>query len=203
MVVKRAGVDHSNEYGHLGAELIQLSFDANVSLLLFDDRDGAGRVPDWRWGSEPGAARALLRLRLASEEVRVIAADSPEVVDAIAALTPWRSSPPAGSPPRWLQRVRSQLHSGFPSRPRVDGLARDAGVHPVHLARCYRHWYGRSISGHLALARIGRAVDLLADPGVPLSSVAFRAGFADHAHLCRNFRRHLNVTPSEYRRLLR
>jgi AraC-like DNA-binding protein len=203
VVVKRAGVEHANQYGDLGAELIQLSFDAGASLRLFDDREGGGRVPDWKWGSEPGATRALLRLSLASEEVRLIAADSPEVVDTIAALTPWRSPPRTGSPPVWLERVRSQLDAELSSRPRVDELASGAGVHPVHLARCYRHWYGRSISGHLALARIGRAVELLANPAIPLSVVALRAGFADQAHLCRNFRHHVNVTPNEYRRLLR
>jgi AraC-like DNA-binding protein len=34
-----------------------------------------------------------------------------------------------------------------------------------------------------------------------MSAVAHEAGFADHSHFCRHFRRAFGVTPSTYRRL--
>ena len=39
--------------------------------------------------------------------------------------------------PFWLRRVREKLHAEFHTRITMDDLARDAGVHPVHVSRVF------------------------------------------------------------------
>ena len=46
------------------------------------------------------------------------------------------------------------------------------------------------------------AVELLGGEHT-VASVAHGAGFADHSHFCRHFRREFGVTPSRYRELFR
>ena len=59
---------------------------------------------------------------------------------------------------------------------------------------------GVSFSTWLVRARLHHAIDLLADPAVPVMDVAMRCGYTSHAAFSRAFRTHLGVTPSEWRR---
>jgi quercetin dioxygenase-like cupin family protein len=48
--------------------------------------------------------------------------------------------------------------------------------------------------------KIEGAIRLVRDTSYTLGEIAGRSGFYDHAHLTRAFRRHLGITPAEYRR---
>ncbi len=47
--------------------------------------------------------------------------------------------------------------------------------------------------------RLERAAALIAGKTGTLSEIAYRVGFSDQAHFSRSFKRHLGMTPSEYR----
>jgi transcriptional regulator GlxA family with amidase domain len=47
--------------------------------------------------------------------------------------------------------------------------------------------------------RLRRAFDLLHGSAESLVDVAVESGFADHAHMCRSFKRSTGITPSAYR----
>lgn len=104
-------------------------------------------------------------------------------------------------PPGWLRRVREHLREACAQPLRIAALARDAGVHPVHLAREFRRHYRCSPGEYLRRARLERALEALADPRLGLAEIAARAGFADAAHLAHAFRRGYGLTPGGYRRL--
>jgi AraC family transcriptional regulator len=124
------------------------------------------------------------------------------VFDLLAALSD-HEGPPAGAPPRWLQAIALQVDDTFAARPRVEALARGAGVHPVYLARCFRRHYGTSITERVRERRVERAAGLLGASRTPLSAVAHQSGFADQSHLSRVFRRATGLTPGGYRALAR
>ena len=52
------------------------------------------------------------------------------------------------APPRWLVRVRDRLQDAFAVQVTLGELASDAGVHPGHLTRAFRRYYGRSIGAY-------------------------------------------------------
>lgn len=103
--------------------------------------------------------------------------------------------------PAWLARARDRLRDDCADPPRIDDLARLAGVHPVAFARTFRRRYGRSPGEYLRECRLERAAALLRDRRRPLMDVAALAGFSDQSHLSRAFRQHFGCTPSDYRRL--
>jgi len=104
--------------------------------------------------------------------------------------------------PLWLTRVVERLHDDRGAPPSVSCLARDAAVHPVHLARVFRRVYGCTMGQYRARIRIQRACSLLATHGVSLARVAAQSGFADQSHFTRVFTAVVGCPPGAYRRLL-
>lgn len=109
-----------------------------------------------------------------------------------------RQSPDRQSP-RWLERARESVHQRFRQKFRLEDLARDAGVHPVHLAAAFRKHYRASVGDYIRRLRVECAARELERPGVALADIAARAGFADQPHLTRVFKQYLGLTPGEYR----
>ena len=100
--------------------------------------------------------------------------------------------------PSWLDRIREMMHDDHGSLS-VAELAREAGVHRVHVARTFRDHYGISVTTYARKLRIQRAVTLLGTSSLPLSQLALESGYADQSHFTREVRTVLGTTP----RLLR
>jgi len=83
--------------------------------------------------------------------------------------------------------------------PRLSTAAALVGVHPIHLARQFRKRFGCSMSEFARRRRIASACERLADSTVTIARIAIDAGFADHAHFTRTFRRITGCTPQWYR----
>lgn len=101
--------------------------------------------------------------------------------------------------PAWLERVRECLADEWSATPDIAGLARIADVHPVYLARAFRGRYGCSPAAYLRRCRMERAIELLHDPGLRLTAIAARCGYADQSHFTHAFRRAHRCTPTQYR----
>lgn len=101
--------------------------------------------------------------------------------------------------PAWLVRARERLRDDCARPPRIEELARIAGVHPVAFARAFRRRYGRSPGDYLRECRLERAAALLRDRRLSLAEVAARAGFVDQSHFTRSFRRGFGCTPAVWR----
>ena len=197
LVVKARGVEHADAYGPEGALLFSLALRGDAGERLIDD---PGRLPAWRWIPGAPAARPLLRLldRLAGPGA-VVAGDDPDVLAVLAAVTDGAERSPGGVAPAWLQRVRERLDEE--DAVRVGAAARDAGVHPVYLARCFRRWYGCSVAGYLQRVRLRRSATLMHRGAYTLGRVAHEAGFADQAHFGHRFREATGLTPGRFRAL--
>jgi AraC family transcriptional regulator len=86
--------------------------------------------------------------------------------------------------------------------PGLAEVAQVAGVHPMHLARLFRQRFGYSMGEFVRRKRIAWACGQLAGSDATISAIALAAGFADHAHFTRTFRRVTGSTPSWYRQHL-
>lgn len=82
---------------------------------------------------------------------------------------------------------------------RLVGVARIAGVHPMHLAKLFRRRFGYSMGEYLRRRRIAWACGELARGEDTITAIAQKAGFADHPHFTRTFGRVTGCTPQWYR----
>lgn len=200
VVTKRAGVEHACRWGDRGACTLSLELEPAVAASLAEPQgDGA----PWAWMERERAARALLRLYQAWRDGR-LAAEADDLLLALRAdVTPARDDERTVPPP-WLARARAALRDASPGRLSTRALAHDAGVHPVHFARVFLRHVGCSPTEYARWLRLRATVAAMASvPARDIGPTAHHCGYHDHAHLCREFRRSLDVTPTLLRSLSR
>jgi AraC family transcriptional regulator len=201
VVAKDSGVIHADDFGPAGAKLARLTLPSGTIGALIDD---PVRSREWHWTHDAAAAVPYLRLvRRSRGATCSFAADDPDLVDLFAAVTARRAPQARGKPPLWLVQTMQELYSARRRARTVADVARRAGVHPVYLARCVRRWYGTTLGDELRRLRLQTAASAIAALDRTVSNVAHMTGYADEAHLCRQFRDAVGVTPACYRVLVR
>jgi AraC family transcriptional regulator len=101
--------------------------------------------------------------------------------------------------PDWLRRAETFIHDAFRTHIRLRDAAREARVHPIHLARVFRQHHGCSVSEYVRALRVAEAGRLILQQTQSIAWAACEAGFADQAHLCRWFSRLFGFSPKTLR----
>ena len=98
-----------------------------------------------------------------------------------------------------LRRVIDHIEACLDSRITVPDLAELAQLSTAHFTRAFHQATGEAPHHFILTRRIARVRELLGDPSLCLTTVALRAGFSSHAHMCSAFRRLTGLTPAAYR----
>ena len=162
---------------------------------------------------EPGGAAAFLRAP-ASEFTGRVAPLAETEDPALRELHGRLADAPRAARAALLERCLLARAADLPSRPQrlaaavralsaprasVDAAARAACLGARQLERRFRDEVGLAPKELAGVARLQRAARLLAGAG-PLADVAQAAGYADQAHLGREFRTLAGISPGRYRR---
>lgn len=148
----------------------------------------------------PNALALVQRIRREAAGHR----DSPEQIEALTIELLGEISPDGTHerrPPPWLTLVAEALRD-VPVKGSIASLSRLAGVHPVHLTRTFRAFYGCTPAEYALRLRLAHAARLLGETRRALADVAIDAGFADQSHFTTRFRAVYGLPPGEYRRRL-
>jgi AraC family transcriptional regulator len=196
-----AGESHANYMGPGGAHVVVVQPDPARQELL---RPFGGLLERASHHHHAGMLDRAARLTRELDRPDDLASLSAEaiVLDMLVSLSRMDLGK-AGYPPRWLLRAQELLHARFSEALQVQQVAREVGVHPAHLARCFRTHFKQSMGNYLRGLRLEWAARELIRSDASLASVAVAAGFADQSHFTRFFKRRLGQTPSAYRRAMR
>ena len=82
---------------------------------------------------------------------------------------------------------------------RIDEIEQQTGYSPRHFIHLFRSTVGLAPKQYFRIRRFSNALARLAAGDAKLAEVALSAGYADQAHLTREFRELAGVTPSLYR----
>ena len=191
-------VVHDNEYGSRGAECLIIAADPT---WVADDR--VARSVFGATTIAP-AATALTVAKRIRRELRVgddaaIVAIEGLALELVASVSRHLNRKRLHAVPQWLARVRDRLHDEHAKPVRMYALARDAGVHPVYLARAFRERFGCSPGEYLRQRRIDLACAELADTERSIAAIALDAGFASPSHFATAFRAVIGLSPRDYR----
>lgn len=102
------------------------------------------------------------------------------------------------SSPSWWKRTEEYLRANAGSPLRIREVAREAGVHPVHLARVFRKQTGITPGEYVQSLRVQKACARLTSREHSLADVAVECGFTDQAHMTRLFKRFTGTTPAAF-----
>jgi len=201
-VYNPTGVAHSTVIGPSGASFFTIEFRPEVvralDLRLPDmttfDR-GAGSM---LW---PGL-HLYSAFRWQTADPLVLEGYVLEILGAITRLGSRQREAAEKSAPRWFSRVKESLHEGFRERMKIGDLAREAGIHPVHMARVFRQIEKRTPGEYQQRLQVRAACELLRDPEWPLAAIAAECGFSDQSHFTRVFRKLAGTTPARFRQVV-
>jgi AraC family transcriptional regulator len=180
---------HVDLFGAAGARIVVIEEDVGFEHAGFDTT-----LAFSHWGA--AALAHHVRRELAHpDEFSALALEG--LALELTALVRRQSS--AGERGAWVDDAASILRDRFRDPPNASELASEVGVHPAHLARCFRARFGESVGSYVRNVRLDWAADRLTRTNVPLTRVACEAGFADQSHFTRSFARRFGVPPGRYR----
>jgi len=202
IVIKPAGEAHANEYGRAGARCFLIEVQPQRLESLHPLSNLLNRV-----GHVRGAMLSMLALRI-SKEMRVmdnasLLAIEGLILELLVELSRHSGLRPERKLPRWLARAKEMLHERSSESIALGEVAKQVDIHPVHLAREFRRFYGCTLGEYLRGLRIQYACRKLSSSDMPLVEIALGAGFANQAHFSRVFKRYTGMTPTEFRALNR
>jgi AraC family transcriptional regulator len=192
-----AGVPHQDEVGARGAHMFGIEVEGEWQRRLQSCSGNLGIAYDFE-----GGELLWLGLKLYSETRTPLDAHDLQVESLVSELLgcvackPERSS--VGTPP-WLRRIMEKLRAEFSERLTMDELAREAGVHPVHLSRVFRRVTGKGIGEYVHRLRIREGCERMLDPEHSLADISCDLGFADQSHFTRAFHAITGRSPGAFR----
>jgi AraC family transcriptional regulator len=112
-----------------------------------------------------------------------------------------RNSPGGLAP--WQLRARDFINANLAGDPSISQVADECGLSSSYFVRAFKQTTGFPPDQWLTKQRVGRAKELLQDPGHELSDIAQLCGFVDQSHFTRVFSRSEGYSPGRWRRLHR
>lgn len=104
--------------------------------------------------------------------------------------------------PDWYGRfskVIDHIHRHYDAPVDLAALAARAGVSQSQLERRFRQLLGASPGEYVLRVRINASRTLLESTDRTIADIALSAGFYDHSHFTRTFRRLMSCSPKQYR----
>jgi len=101
----------------------------------------------------------------------------------------------------WQQRKIDRYVRAHLERPvQIEELAQLIPLSVSHFCRAFKETFGDPPHAYLIRLRLETAQQLMLATDDPISQIALASGFADQAHLSKQFRRVVGETPSAWRR---
>ena len=71
---------------------------------------------------------------------------------------------------------------------------------PEYFSKLFKKETGENVKNYILRIKVDAAKDLLRNPNIPVSMVAAELGYSNFSHFTQMFKKHENMTPSEYRK---
>jgi AraC family transcriptional regulator len=195
---------------HTSAEILQCSFEHEFIARVRAEMDQQEMRLAFRTGLRDRSIERLMGLLL--EELESPAPLGNLYVDSIALAVANRylrldcscaersQSRISALPSRILHRVRERIEAEFQADVSLETLAEESGYSRAHFLRMFRVATGITPHQYVLNVRLAHAQKSLTRKGSSLIDIAALCGFSSQSHMTSVFRKHLGVTPAEFRR---
>lgn len=83
----------------------------------------------------------------------------------------------------------------------ISNLADTLHLSLSYLSTVFKNATGQNVSNYLSARRLRQSQKLLRDPSIPIRQVCFLCGYDDPRYFAKLFKKHIGMTPSEFRNL--
>lgn len=195
-----AEVPHRDEVGPRGARMFGIEANRRWQDLV----ESASGTLQVAYDTE-GGDRLWLALKLYCETSAPVETNDLQVESLMAELLAATTCRPERThdAPFWLRRVQHKLREECCEPLTLEGLASEAGVHPVHLSRSFRKFTGYGLGEYVRRLRLRQACELMLNPRLSLADIGYATGFADQSHFTRACHAITGASPGGLRELVR
>jgi AraC family transcriptional regulator len=195
VLFRPAGYNHANHFRLAGARCLNIEFKQNVLQQLELPAALPGKMIVYKAGTFDYLYRLLYFFSqdpgISLPEEYILSWLSEYTADNIPVRLPW------------LPKVKAILENEFDTHHTIKSVAARVFVHPIYLARAFKEREGITIGEYQLKMRVREAMKLLFTTTLPVTDIAFAAGFSDASHLVRSFRFFYLATPHRFRALLK
>jgi AraC family transcriptional regulator len=100
---------------------------------------------------------------------------------------------------RAIQEAVDYIEAHLPESPRVEEIARAAGLSSAHFQRVFRAVVGETVGSYARRRRLSRSVDALLSGDDRILDIALQAGFESQEAYTRAFKHQFGVPPGRFR----
>ena len=105
----------------------------------------------------------------------------------------------ATAEPVLIARAKEFIQERHADNLRLAMVARAVSTSPFYFCKIFKKMTGTNFTDYLSSVRIEKAKNLLLNPDVQVSEIAFAVGFQSLTHFNRVFKRIVGMPPSQYR----
>lgn len=92
--------------------------------------------------------------------------------------------------------IKANLHRKLS----IDEIAANIGISKYYFIRLFKKTTGYTVANHINILRCEHAKELLLDENLSVKQIAMLCGFDNCSYFANIFRKHIGLTPSEYKR---
>lgn len=102
--------------------------------------------------------------------------------------------------PDWVKEILVYINQNLSHPLTLTELAKEALVSPSHFSRVFKQTTGLGLTVYLNNKRVIKAKELLLETNESVSFIAENCGFESMTHFHRIFKKHMDITPAQYRK---
>ncbi len=106
-----------------------------------------------------------------------------------------------GLPKVMLKQAIEYIDAHLGENLSLKAMADTLHISQYHFCRLFKQSTGMSPHRYLMQQRIERAKQLLKQPELTVTHIAYKCGFANQSHFARYFRRYTGVSPTQFRQM--
>ena len=106
-------------------------------------------------------------------------------------------------PDELIAQIQFWMSNNLNASATLSDIAEQFNISTRSLTRRFKQATGNSANQHWQQLRIETAKELLASSNLSIQEIAYHVGYQDHGHLTRLFKKSLNLTPKDYRAMVR
>ncbi|HJC72304.1 MAG TPA: AraC family transcriptional regulator, partial [Candidatus Ruthenibacterium merdavium] len=99
-----------------------------------------------------------------------------------------------------MQQMVQYIQKHFSEMISLEDLAASANISRSEAGRCFQKYYADTPMSYLIRYRLQQAQRLLLTSTLSVKEISCKCGFSDSSYFVKVFRKHMEQTPSEYRK---
>ncbi|OUS23666.1 hypothetical protein A9Q99_26855 [Gammaproteobacteria bacterium 45_16_T64] len=101
-----------------------------------------------------------------------------------------------------IQYAIQWIDSNLSENASISDAAKEAGMSRAAFTKHFRKYTGKSFTQYITHSRVNFAAGLLAQQSTSITDIAYQSGYNNLGHFFKQFQRHYDMTPSQYRNVM-